>query len=99
MDKGEYNSTTTRVLHFIANPETEARKDHQLEQILQLESEVATLKLQNSLTDAAQLRNPADQESKMVAASKARAVIAEQKVSQQTHLASATGSLMMPNGA
>lgn len=80
LDKGEFNSTTTRVLHFITNPEAEARKEHQTERILELEAEVSMLKLQGSLADSACKDNTSGADNTALAALKARAVVTEQKV-------------------
>lgn len=46
VDKGEFNSATTRVLHYVLNPEAEARKEQQHAKISELEAEVAVLKSQ-----------------------------------------------------
>ena len=80
LDKGEFNSATTRVLHFIANPEAEARKEHQSDRILELEAEVSLLKLQSSLTDAAQKDKISGTDNTALAALEAKAVVTEQKV-------------------
>ena len=46
LDKGEFNSSATRVLHYVLNPEAEARREQQQACIAELKSEVALLKTQ-----------------------------------------------------
>ena len=46
MGRGEYNPVNTRVLHFVHNPEAEARREHEAGRISDLEAEAATLRAQ-----------------------------------------------------
>ena len=46
MGQGEYNPANTRVLHFVHNPEAEARQEHEAARISELEAESATLRAQ-----------------------------------------------------
>ena len=80
LDKGEFNPATTRVLHFVANPEAEAHKEAQTERISKLEAEVATLKLQTSMTDTSHSSGVSGTAETALAALEARAVITAQKV-------------------
>lgn len=44
--RGEYNPANTRVLHFVHNPEADARREHEVARISELEAESATLRAQ-----------------------------------------------------
>ena len=46
MGRGEYNPANSRVLHFVHNPEAEARREHEAARISELEAESATLRAQ-----------------------------------------------------
>lgn len=46
MNRGEFNSATTRVLHYVLNPEAEARKEQAAARIGELEAEIAVLRVQ-----------------------------------------------------
>lgn len=83
LDKGEFNSATTRVLHFVANPESDARREQQAGQIAQLEAEIAALKLQASLVESGTGAGASGAVTTATAALEARAIIAEQKVLSQ----------------
>jgi hypothetical protein len=82
LDKGEFNSATTRVLHCVINPEAEARKEHQASLVAELEAEVAVLKMQNSLASKPDGDSGGDPQphSAALAALEAEAVVAKQKV-------------------
>ncbi len=80
LDKGEFNRATTKVLHFISNPEAEARKEIQAERIAQLESEVATIRLQSSLSKASPNVDSSQNMTGVGAALEAKIVVLEQKV-------------------
>jgi hypothetical protein len=46
LGRGEFNPATTRVLHFVHNPEAEARREAEAARITQLEAEAAALRAQ-----------------------------------------------------
>ncbi len=46
LGRGEFNPSTTRVLHFVHNPEAEARREAEAAQVSQLQAEAAALRAQ-----------------------------------------------------
>lgn len=46
LGRGEFNPATTRVLHFVHNPEAEARREAEAAQMAQLQAEAAALRAQ-----------------------------------------------------
>jgi len=82
LDKGEFNSASTRVLHYVLNPEAEARREHQESRVAELEAEVAVLKLQTSLGSKTREDDggSSQPQSAALAALEAEVVVARQKV-------------------
>lgn len=76
--RGEYNPANTRVLHFVHNPEAEARREHEAARISQLEAEAVTLRAQ---LHALQPRQAGEEQQSMAAAvAAAEKTVLERKV-------------------
>lgn len=76
--RGEYNPANTRVLHFVHNPEAEARREHEAAHISQLEAESVTLRAQ---LQALQPRQAGEEQQSMAAAvAAAEKTVLERKV-------------------
>ena len=77
--RGEYNPANSRVLHFVHNPEAEARREHEAARISELEAESATLRAQ---LQALQPKEAGvEPESMAAAVAAAEKTVLEQKVS------------------
>ena len=79
MGRGEYNPANTRVLHFVHNPEAEARREQGAARISDLETESAALHAQ--LQALQQPTAPGEEQSSMAAAvHAAEKIVLERKV-------------------
>lgn len=83
VSRGEYNPANTRVLHFVHNPEAEARREHEAARISALEAESATLRAQLQALQPNQAGGgPAEEQLSMSAAvAAAEKTVLERKVS------------------
>ena len=83
--RGEYNPANTRVLHFVHNPEAEARRDHEAGRISDLEAEAATLRAQlqalRQRPAGAEAAPEGEQQSVLSAVAAAEKTVLERKVS------------------
>ncbi|KAK9907279.1 hypothetical protein WJX75_000576 [Coccomyxa subellipsoidea] len=80
LGRGEYNPATTRVLHFVHNPETEARREADTAQISQLQAEAAALRAELAvLKSGASASDPTAPATAVAAAEK---TLLERKVSE-----------------
>ena len=95
MGRGEYNPANTRVLHFVHNPEAEARREHEAGRISDLEAEAATLRAQLQALQqrpaGAEAVPGGQQQSVLSAVAAAEKTVLERKVSP-LHLLPAAGS-------
>lgn len=81
LGRGEYNPATTRVLHFVHNPETEARREADTAQISQLQAEAAALRAELAvLKSGASASDPTAPATAVAAAEK---TLLERKVCMQ----------------
>lgn len=79
MGRGEYNPANTRVLHFVHNPEAEARREQEAARISELETESTALRAQ--LQALQQPAAPGEEQNSMAAAvHAAEKVVLERKV-------------------
>ncbi len=53
LGRGEFNPATTRVLHFVHNPEAEARREAEAAQLTSLQAEAAALRAQLAVLSSA----------------------------------------------
>ena len=81
--RGEYNLANSRVLHYVHNPEAEARREHEAARISELEAESATLRAQ---LQALQPREAGvEPESVATSVAAAEKTVLEQKVWHHTN--------------
>ena len=78
MGRGEYNPANSRVLHFVHNPEAEARREHEAARISEMEAESATLRAQLQALQPKEAG--AEPESMSAAVAAAEKTVLEQKV-------------------
>ncbi|EIE27827.1 hypothetical protein COCSUDRAFT_83447 [Coccomyxa subellipsoidea C-169] len=81
LGRGEFNPSTTRVLHFVHNPEAEARREAEAAQVSQLQAEAAALRAQLAVLQSSDA-GASDSSAPAAAVAAAERTLLERKVSE-----------------